>query len=86
MEKTFKILNEEGMHARPAGALVKVAGEFKSVIEISAKGQKKSAKSIMGIMTLGLAFGDEVIITANGEDEAAALTKIGELIQNKFQL
>jgi phosphocarrier protein HPr len=86
MEKTFKILNEEGMHARPAGAFVKVASEFKSNVEIVANGTKKNGKSIMGLMSLGLAKDSEITVITTGEDEAAAMTKLSTLIENKFQL
>ncbi len=86
MEKTFKILNEEGMHARPAGAFVKVASEFKSNVEIMSNGMKKNGKSIMGLMSLGLAKDSEITVITTGEDEAAAMTKLGTLIENKFQL
>jgi len=86
MEKTFKILNEEGMHARPAGAFVKIANEFKSQIEVKANGMSKNGKSIMGLMGLGLTKDSEITIIAQGEDETEALEKLGSLIENKFQL
>lgn len=86
MEKTFKILNEEGMHARPAGAFVKVANEFKSKVEVKANGVSKNGKSIMGLMGLGLTKDSEITIIAQGEDETEALEKLGSLIENKFQL
>ncbi|MBA2405377.1 MAG: HPr family phosphocarrier protein [Bdellovibrionales bacterium] len=86
MEKTLRILNEEGMHARPAGAFVKVASEFKSVIEIKANGITKNGKSIMGLMSLGLVKDSEITLIAKGEDEEAALNKLELLVQNKFQL
>lgn len=86
MEKTFKVLNEEGMHARPAGAFVKVAGEFKSAVTITANGQTKNGKSIMGIMSLGLQKDSEFKISVTGEDEADAMIKFENLINNKFQL
>jgi len=86
MEKTLKILNEEGMHARPAGAFVKVASEFKSAIEIKANGMTKNGKSIMGIMSLGLAYDSEITLVANGDDAEAALNKLEALVNNKFQL
>lgn len=86
MEKTFKILNEEGMHARPAGAFVKIANEFKSAVTITAKDVTKNGKSIMGIMSLGLQKDDEIKIIVTGEDEAQALAKFENLINNKFQL
>jgi phosphocarrier protein HPr len=86
MEKTFIILNEEGLHARPAGAFVKVANEFKSKIEVKANGMLKNGKSIMGLMTMGLSKGSEITVIAEGEDSEAALFKLGSLIENKFQL
>lgn len=86
MEKTFKILNEEGMHARPAGAFVKVANEFKSAVEVKANGQTKNGKSIMGLMSLGLSKDSEITVTTKGEDEGEALKKLGFLIENKFQI
>lgn len=86
MEKTFKILNEEGMHARPAGAFVKVASGFKSAVTISANGMTKNAKSIMGIMSLGLQKDSEIRITTTGEDEAELMQSLETLINNKFQL
>ncbi len=86
MEKTFKILNEEGMHARPAGAFVKVATEFKSTVEVKANGLTKNGKSIMGLMSMGLSKDTEITIITKGDDEEAALVKLGTLIENKFQL
>lgn len=86
MEQTFKILNEEGMHARPAGAFVKVASEFKSSVEIKANGLTKNGKSIMGLMSLGLQKDSEITVITKGEDEAEALKKLGLLIENKFQI
>ncbi len=86
MEQTFKILNEEGMHARPAGAFVKVANEFKSTVEIKANGLTKNGKSIMGLMSLGLTKDSEITVITNGEDELEALKKLGLLIENKFQI
>ena len=86
MEQTFKILNEEGMHARPAGAFVKVANEFKSSIEVKANGMTKNGKSIMGLMSLGLSKDSEITVITKGEDEAEALKKLGFLIENKFQI
>jgi phosphocarrier protein HPr len=86
MEKNFKVLNEEGLHARPAGAFVKVANEFKSAVEIKYNGLTKNGKSIMGLMSLGLGRDSEFTVVTKGEDEAEALAKLGSLIENKFQL
>ena len=86
MEKTFKILNEEGLHARPAGAFVKVANEFKSTVQVAASGTVKNWKSIMGLMSLGLQKDSEVTLIVVGDDEAQAMQKFEQLINNKFQL
>lgn len=86
LEKKLFILNEEGMHARPAGAFVKTANEFKSAVEIEANGVIKNGKSLMGLMSLGLAKDSEIKLIINGEDEILALAKLEALVQNKFQL
>ena len=69
--KEFKyvVTDAEGIHARPAGLLVKKAGEFTSSVTI-AKGDKSAdAKRIFGVMGLGVKTGEEVTITADGADE-----------------
>lgn len=86
MEQTFKVLNDEGMHARPAGAFVKIASEFKSTVEVKANGMTKNGKSIMGLMSLGLAKDSELIVITKGEDESEAMKKLATLIENKFNL
>jgi phosphocarrier protein HPr len=86
MEKTLTILNEEGMHARPAGVLAKKASEFKSAVEIHFNGTVKNAKSIMAIMSLGLEKGSEIKLVAKGEDESQAVETLAQLINNRFQL
>lgn len=84
MEKLVTITNASGLHARPAGMFVKKAAEFKSTVEVNAKGKTVNAKSIMGIMSLGLAQGDELTIVANGEDQEAAVNELAELIESGF--
>ncbi|MBP7845065.1 MAG: HPr family phosphocarrier protein [Proteobacteria bacterium] len=86
MEKKLTILNEEGMHARPAGVLAKTLSAFKSNVEIHFNGNVKNAKSIMAIMSLGLQKGSEVLFVAQGEDEAQAVETIENLVNNRFQL
>ena len=79
MEKIVTIKNASGLHARPAGMFVK-----KSTVEIKAKDKVVNAKSIMGIMSLGLAQGDEVVVVANGEDQESAVNALVELIESGF--
>ena len=76
--KEFKyvVTDAEGIHARPAGLLVKKAGEFTSSVTI-AKGDKSAdAKRIFGVMGLGVKTGEEVTITADGADEDAAIAEL----------
>lgn len=84
MEKIVTIKNESGLHARPAGMFVKKAAEFKSTVDVIAKGKTVNAKSIMGIMSLGLAQGDELTISANGEDQESAINALVELVEGGF--
>lgn len=84
MEKTVKIVNETGLHARPAGLLVKLASRFSSDINIEYNGKTVNAKSIMGLLTLGIAHGDEIKIIANGADEQEAVEALVEFVNNKF--
>jgi len=86
MEKTVRILNEEGFHARPAGVFVKKASEFKATIEVRSNGISKNGKSIMALMSLGLAKDAEITIVATGADENAAVEALTALVANKFQI
>lgn len=76
--KEFKyvIQDPEGIHARPAGLLVKKAGEFASDIKIEKDGKAADAKRIFGVMGLGVKSGMEVTVTAEGEDEDAAIAEL----------
>ena len=81
--KEFKyvVQDELGLHARPAGLLVKKAGEFASTVSVD-NGQKKGdAKKIMSLMMMGVKKGVEVTVTIEGEDEDTAF----EAIQKFFQ-
>lgn len=84
MEKEVVIKNETGLHARPAGMFVKKASEFTSTVEVKYKGKVVNAKSIMGIMSLGLGKGEELTISATGADEEAAVDALVELVESKF--
>ena len=81
MEKTFVIKNPTGLHARPATLLVQKASSFTSEITI-VKGDKQiNAKSIMGVMSLGVRQGDEIKVVTSGQDEEQALQAIGEILE-----
>lgn len=81
--KNFKyvIKDEIGLHARPAGLLVKEAGKFQSTITIKANGKSGDAKRIFGIMGLAVKQNDEVTIEADGADEADAIAALQKFFQ-----
>ena len=76
--------NETGLHARPAGELVKLASTFKSDINLTVNERTVNAKSILAIMSLGIKASTEIEIECNGEDEVEAMNKILEAFNNKF--
>lgn len=84
MEKTLKILNKSGLHARPASLLVKMASKFKSDIIIENNNNRINAKSIVNIISMGLIKGDEFKLIINGPDEGEAMKDLVELIKAKF--
>ncbi|SDI59102.1 phosphocarrier protein HPr [Natribacillus halophilus] len=83
-QKTFTITAETGLHARPATQLVNKAGQFSSEINIESRGKSVNLKSIMGVMSLGVGKGGEVIITADGNDEKEAMEAITNQIQEEL--
>jgi phosphocarrier protein HPr len=84
VEKTVEITNPTGLHARPAAIFVQSAGKFTSEIWI-AKGERRvNAKSIMGLMSLAVAQGVQVVIGAEGEDENLAVKELIDLVYSGF--
>lgn len=75
-EFTYTITDELGIHARPAGLLVKEAAGFSSNITLVKDGKEVDAKRILGVMGLGVKKGAEVIVKADGADEDAAITAL----------
>lgn len=73
---TVEIKLQNGLEARPVAMLVQVASKFESRIYLEFTGKKVNAKSIMGMMSLGLDNGDQVMVTAEGTDEEAAVDAI----------
>lgn len=78
--KTIRIQLESGLEARPVALLVQEASKYDSKIYVNARGKKVNAKSIMGMMTLGLDNGDELEITAEGEDEELAVENLDNFL------
>ncbi|GHV56305.1 phosphocarrier protein HPr [Spirochaetia bacterium] len=84
-EKMVKVLNRAGIHARPAALVVQALRDFKSNIYFERENEKINAKSIMGVITLGAAYGTELKIVAEGEDEQQAVDIIVHLFESKFE-
>jgi len=75
-KSTVEIKLRNGLEARPVAMLVQVASKFESRIYLESADRKVNAKSIMGMMSLGLDIGDQVTVTAEGADEEAAVDAI----------
>jgi phosphocarrier protein len=84
-ERTVKILNRAGIHARPAALIVQTAGKFKSKVWFERGSERINGKSIMGILAMGATYNTELRIIAEGEDEEAAATALEELFNNRFE-
>ena len=82
--KKLTIQNKLGIHARPAAQFVRVASRFQADVSVEKDDEAVDGKSIMGLMMLAVGWGAEITVTADGEDEAAALEALEELINNKF--
>lgn len=84
IRKKVTVVNEAGLHARPAAALVKLAGKFESDFYIHMYGYKVNGKSILGVMTLAAGKDTELEIELTGSDEKEAAEAITELIESGF--
>ncbi|MGG3563406.1 phosphocarrier protein HPr [Neobacillus rhizosphaerae] len=82
-EKQFKVIAETGIHARPATLLVQTASRFDSEITLEYKGKKVNLKSIMGVMSLGVGQGADIVISAEGNDADEALNSLGETLKKE---
>lgn len=80
IEKEMKIQLEKGLEARPVAVLVQVASKHDCTVYIEAEGRKVNAKSIMGMMSLGLDNGEIVTVIADGQDEKEAVKSIEEYL------
>ncbi len=75
-----KLLNKSGLHARPAARFVQLVSKFKSTIEVCKKEKCVNAKNILQVLSLGIDFGDVIILKINGEDEEQAYNEILNLL------
>ena len=81
---TYVITDPVGIHARPAGLLVREAKEYKSEILMAKDGKSAPATKLTALMGLGVRCGDTVTITVTGRDEAAASAGIEQLLKDNL--
>lgn len=81
--KNMTIELKTGLEARPVAVFVQVASQFDSSIFVEYENKKVNAKSIMGMMTLGLAQGENVTVSADGDDETEAIDRIEEYLSSR---
>ena len=84
IKREMTITNNIGLHARPATFFIQKANSFKSSIWIEKEDRKVNAKSLLGVLSLGIAKGMVVTLVADGQDENAAIAGLVELIDSGF--
>ena len=84
LKKELTIENRSGLHARPAAVFVEVADRFQADIELAFDGIIVNAKSIIGVLSLGIGQGDLITLLIEGEDEQEAMATMVQLIEDKF--
>lgn len=82
--KDVMVQNQVGLHARPATFFIQKANEFKSSIWIEKEERRVNAKSLLGILSLGIVGGTQIKIIADGADETAAVEGLIELVESGF--
>lgn len=80
--KKITIKIPTGLEARPVALLVQVASQYESSIYVECENKKVNAKSIMGMMSLGLAAGEDVVVSADGIDEETAMKNIEKYLSS----
>ena len=82
--KTAVVNNQVGLHARPATFFIQKANEFKSSIWVEVGERRVNAKSLLGVLSLGIVKGTEITLIANGPDEEEAVEALAALLASDF--
>ena len=82
--KDVVVQNQVGLHARPATFFIQKANEFKSSIWVEKEDRRVNAKSLLGVLSMGIVQGTEITIVAEGPDEVVAADSLAELISSNF--
>ena len=83
--KDVTVQNQVGLHARPATFFIQKANEFKSSIWLEKEERRVNAKSLLGVLSLGIMGGTDIRIIAVGVDEEQAVTALAALVDSGFQ-
>ena len=83
IQKSMKVQLDNGLEARPVALLVQVASQFESDIYVESEQRRVNAKSIMGMMSLGLDNGETLTVVADGSDESAAVAHIERFLSGQ---
>ena len=83
IRKPMTVQLASGLEARPVAVLAQVASQYESKIYVEIDNKKVNAKSIMGMMTLGLSTGESVVVSAEGTDEEAAIENIEKYLSSR---
>jgi phosphocarrier protein HPr len=84
IEREATIVNQEGLHARPAARIVRLANGFAAEIQLAKDGLEVNGKSIMGVMMLAAECGSSIVIRADGPDAEQAVQALAELVASGF--
>lgn len=82
--RTVDVLNKRGLHARASAKFVTLASELGAAEEVEKDGSRVCGTSIMGLMMLGAAMGDQITISAVGDGAEDAVTRLAALVEGKF--
>ena len=85
LRKTITIGLSSGLEARPVAMLVQIASQYESAIYVEEQNARVNAKSIMGMMTLGLSAGESVVVSVDGNDEMDAIENIEKYLSSNHQ-
>ena len=84
LSKTIVVQNQVGLHARPATFFIQKANEFKSGIWVEKEDRRVNAKSLLGVLSLGIVQGTAITLIADGVDEKEAVDALVDLIENQI--
>jgi phosphocarrier protein HPr len=84
LRRTVRIVNKQGLHARPSTLIVKTASKFKAALTVTVRGESANARSIMEVMMLASPAGTEVMLEASGDDAAECLSAVAAVFESGF--